>query len=63
MLWSDILKYTYCGRCYTTAAKNLLPFGFCKPCWVDKGKPVKMKVIELNEEYKSEGKPADEQGY
>jgi hypothetical protein len=32
-----------------------MPFGFCKRCWLLKGRPVKMTV----EEYIAEEKPAN----
>jgi hypothetical protein len=52
----DFMNYTYCGRCYTTSSRNLLPFGFCRPCWLKKGRPVKMTV----EEYIAEEEPANQ---
>ena len=36
--------FTYCGRCYLAASRNLgYPFGLCKSCWVKQGSP---KAVE-----------------
>ncbi len=30
----------YCGKCYYGAISY--PFGYCEPCWIKAGQPVRM---------------------
>ena len=48
----------YCTRCYAQSHRKLLPFNFCKDCWVKAGKPTVMK----SEAYITEEEPANQQG-